>query len=236
MEPFSVFTDRTRMLVRLLKLSIGLQVLAILLDFNQLRVILALSSHQGDTDAINAMMPDADINDQLMGIMGYTQVGLLILTIILFMMWVYRASQNIRAFGAQDVKFTPGWAVGWFFIPVANLWMPFKAMSEIFRASVRPDARKTEPNAPLLGQWWFFWVADLVVGRAAYITNNHAEEIAQLITATYVTILADVVSIPNYYLTMKLVQKIYALQAEAAARVKVVESPPATEPAADPAT
>jgi hypothetical protein len=236
MDSFSTFTDRTKMVVRLLKLSIALQVPAVLLDFNQLRVVSALSAHQGDADAINAMMPDADINDQLMGIMGYVQTGLLVLTLILFMMWVHRANQNIRAFGAQDLKFTPGWAVGWFFVPIANLWMPFKVMSEIFRASGQPEEWQKQVNAPLLGRWWFFWVADVVIGRITTIIASHAEEISQIIASTYVTILSDIISIPNYYLTMKLVQKIYALQAEAAARVNVPEPPPATEPAADPAT
>src|SRR6266404_5443429 len=42
--------------------------------------------------------------------------------VILFSIWVYRANLNARALGGKDMRFSPGWAVAWFFIPVMNLF------------------------------------------------------------------------------------------------------------------
>lgn len=41
-------------------------------------------------------------------------------------MWIYRAAWNGRVFaGARQLDFTPGWSVGWYFLPIANLWKPY---------------------------------------------------------------------------------------------------------------
>src|SRR5690242_12224870 len=53
----------------------------------------------------------------------------LVATIILVGRWIYRASGNAHTL-ANDLTITPGWAVGWFFIPFANLVRPFESMKE----------------------------------------------------------------------------------------------------------
>jgi len=75
---------------------------------------------------------------------------------ILILMWIYRANANARLPGAQDMKFTPGWSVGWFFIPFAMLFKPFQAMKEIWRASANPQDWQSQPVSVLVGWWWFF--------------------------------------------------------------------------------
>ena len=39
---------------------------------------------------------------------------------------------------ADHESFTPGWSVGWFFVPIMNPWKPFQAMREIWQASAEP--------------------------------------------------------------------------------------------------
>ena len=64
---------------------------------------------------------------------------LMIPGILLFCVWIRRANVNADALVASGMEFTPGWAVGWFFVPFANLYKPYQAMAEIYRAS--------DPNA-----------------------------------------------------------------------------------------
>ena len=93
-------------------------------------------------------------------------------TPILVLSWVYRANYNARQLGAADMRFTPGWAVGWHFVPIAWFWMPYLAMREIWRASVSPSDWATVPVWPLLRWWWGLWLVgpwgldsvDLVAG------------------------------------------------------------------------
>jgi len=57
----------------------------------------------------------AEFNDKRQQVIGLFQFGIVIVTIILFAMWIYRANFNVRQLGAENMKFTPGWSVGYYF-------------------------------------------------------------------------------------------------------------------------
>lgn len=81
-----------------------------------------------------------------------------LITGILVCIWTYRANSNVRALGATGLRFSPGWAVGWHFVPIAWFWMPFSVMREIWRASASPDEWRRQPGSALLGWWWALWL------------------------------------------------------------------------------
>ena len=91
-------------------------------------------------------------------------------TTVCFLVWIYRVSKNLRAFGTQGLRFTPGWAVGYFFVPILNLYRPYQVFREIWRASeaapaarVGQDWQFVRPPALLLGWWLSSLIANLVV-------------------------------------------------------------------------
>ncbi|MCB1077836.1 MAG: DUF4328 domain-containing protein [Verrucomicrobiae bacterium] len=84
-------------------------------------------------------------------------------TVILFMMWTYRVAANAYALGAAWVRVSPGWAVGWYFVPVASLFMPYLAMADISRASVSPEEGENGNTPVLIKAWWTFWIASNVI-------------------------------------------------------------------------
>ncbi len=73
--------------------------------------------------------------------------------IVVLMFWVYRVSQNAHEIADPEPTVSPGWAVGWFFVPVANLVRPYLVLSELYNASRRPDAWK-ELGRPLVTGVW----------------------------------------------------------------------------------
>jgi hypothetical protein len=85
-------------------------------------------------------------------------------TIVAFAMWTHRVAMNLPALGSRRLQYTPGWAVGWFFIPLANFVMPYFVAAEIWRES---DPEQTDPQAvkttsPLVSGWWFSYMAHAV--------------------------------------------------------------------------
>lgn len=78
-------------------------------------------------------------------------------TIVLWLVWQHQATANLWASGRTRLRVTPGWAVGWWFVPVANLWMPLIAMREVDRRSSADDAPRKA--SPLLAAWWAAWLA-----------------------------------------------------------------------------
>jgi hypothetical protein len=92
---------------------------------------------------------------------------------ILFFIWIYRAAANVHAFGA-DVTFTPGWAVGWFLIPVLDLWMSFLVIEELWRGSAggRDWRRHAAPWAVIA--WWGVLVLAAIAAILRALTGGHA--------------------------------------------------------------
>lgn len=122
------------------------------------------------------------------GFLWGTFVNLVALvTGILVLMWIYRANYNARQLGAADMEFTPGWAVGWYFVPIAWFWKPYQAMREIWKTSIDPSNWKEQSGSSLLGWWWALWLVPLwVLGSVSYTVTRDLEEArAERIEALY---------------------------------------------------
>ncbi|WP_009961800.1 DUF4328 domain-containing protein [Verrucomicrobium spinosum] len=111
---------------------------------------------------------EADMNDLREGVIGLVQLSLFIVTVIVFGVWIVRSHRNVRAFG-DYLEISPGWAVGWFCIPFANLWKPYQAMKQLWQSSM-PD----RSHAPLLPIWWTLWVLSAFIGRISFKTSMKA--------------------------------------------------------------
>lgn len=62
----------------------------------------------------------------------------LLVSSVIFFVWIYRSNLLARALGAAAMEHTPSWSVGWFFVPVANLFKPYYVMKEIYLATSSP--------------------------------------------------------------------------------------------------
>ena len=87
----------------------------------------------------------------------------LLLTAILVGVWTYRAMSVAHRL-TPSLTITPGWAVGWYFIPFASFWKPFEAMREIWGGSFARHDWQSEVHTPLLGWWWAAWLGRSVFG------------------------------------------------------------------------
>lgn len=92
-----------------------------------------------------------------------------IASIVAVCMWVHRANKNMGSAGMKDIEQSPGMAVGWFFIPVANWFMPFNVMREIEKGSYsisKPNEYRTwksNRTTPILFIWFFAHVVSSVL-------------------------------------------------------------------------
>lgn len=77
--------------------------------------------------------------------------------------WIYRAHANLADAGVDGLGVTPGWAVGWYFVPLANLVMPFQAMRELWTASHAELDPFSSPAPGLVKAWWAAWITGLLL-------------------------------------------------------------------------
>ncbi len=91
-------------------------------------------------------------------------VFLTVVTVVLWLIWNFRAAKNNEALGRDLPRWKPGWAIGGWFIPLANFVIPVMVLQDLWRgsssATPRGDARwRGNPGSALIGWYWGFWVA-----------------------------------------------------------------------------
>ena len=142
---------------------------------------------------------------------GWAQLLTWLGSLILFLVWFYRANANVRAMGADGLMGSPGLSVAWFFIPIAFLFMPFVVMRDTWKASGSPRDWQGQPTDPLLGFWW---AAMLVTHLAASISLRlWVSDDYDVLDAVYVLeLISNATAIVANLLCIAVMGKIQALQ------------------------
>lgn len=109
----------------------------------------------------------------LVGLVAILEILLRVAVIVFFLIWEYRSFNNLSALKARNLEYSPGWAVGWWFIPFANLVKPFQVIRELWNES-DPDFDEetgflhTSPGTPgIIGFWWAAFLISGFIGRIA---------------------------------------------------------------------
>jgi hypothetical protein len=139
-------------------------------------------------------------------------------TITLFMFWTYRVSANIHALGGQGLRFTPGWAVAWYWVPIANFWMPYQVMSEIWRVSGNPIGPQSDSTSRLLPSWWFCWLGFLIAGSFQLRWSTPMHGLEEVVSAEPLSIASSVLAVITAGLALVLIKRICAFQVLATER------------------
>ncbi|MGW2562944.1 DUF4328 domain-containing protein [Streptomyces sp. NPDC001514] len=143
---------------------------------------------------------------------GFYAVALLV-TAIVFILWFHRARINAGVFGPDLQRRRPGWAIGSWFIPVANLWMPYGVAADVWDASDRDlGAPGRRTSRALLNAWWASWLVAWAVDRAATAVDNRAEDAAEIHDAMGLLMFSNVADIVAAVLATLFVRKLTRMQ------------------------
>jgi hypothetical protein len=169
-----------------------------------------------DDDSLTAMLPT------LLGGLGLIAavVAFVLGTFVVFLVWMHRAAKNARVLlPSAPYQFTPGWCVGWWFVPFMNLVRPYQAMVEIYQASAAAaEQEASSPYSPTLARavpsfvsvWWGAWVLSNLFDRISMRAEHTGVELAAWIANAVAAVLCVLV-----------VRSVSQLQTAAAARQAV---------------
>ncbi|MBJ7442390.1 MAG: DUF4328 domain-containing protein [Sphingopyxis sp.] len=138
---------------------------------------------------------------------------LLVATYVVFGMWIYRAAANVDAAVVPGFRYTPGWAVGWHLVPIANLYKPFDAMRQIWNAS-HSGGRDLDRGEPLLVYWWGLWVLTGIASYFAFRLGLDPANAADARTALEAETFSSALSLALYPLAWRIVDRITRAQGE----------------------
>lgn len=112
--------------------------------------------------------------------------ALLVAAGICWVVWQHRAATAVPA---GELRRSPGWHVGSWFIPVVAWWFPVQNISDLIRAS------RAAVSSGAVAVWWTLWVA----GNLAYMVVNRlalsAETLPELSAAAVASSIGELLTI-----------------------------------------
>jgi hypothetical protein len=147
-------------------------------------------------------------------VVALAQLAVFLATAVAVLRWLYLANANARALGADDLMGSPAMAVGWFFVPLLNLAMPYMTVRDTWKASANPKDWQIQPAPAMIGLWWACWLLSGISGILAFrIGLEFSKEAGG--AADFLNVLSALFSIPAAFLLAWIIGRIQHMQSAA---------------------
>ena len=152
------------------------------------------------------------------GLANSIRVIAFVLSAVFFLIWVHRAYSNLSPLKARNLEFSPGWAVGWWFVPFANLVKPFQVMREVWcdsdpyvatESSLFSSGPRTAPT--WMGVWWGLWIVSNIFSNIAGRIAD-STDVGNIVLMGWVFLFAGGLSCIAAVLCIKLVREVTTRQ------------------------
>lgn len=120
---------------------------------------------------------------------------LVVVAFIMRLVWARRLAANGAALGLPARR-TPGWAVGSWFIPIANLVIPFQCIEDAGPPEVRSTVRR----------WWLLNVIGVLFIFAGTIGRNLSSAEGPLLTQSALAAIGELVMIAQVFVGIPMVR------------------------------
>lgn len=184
-----------------------------------------------ENDVLDGNFENAfDINqriDDANGLIG-AAVGLYVLLTlaiaVLVIIWTHRAMKNAAALG-RPARFTPGWAIAGWLIPLVNLVIPWLIMLDLWRGS-RPPSEK-QGSGLVIGWWITYILSGARFGTFGGDANlNNPQETKDIKTSDTVAAAGMALAVVSAFFAIQVLRKISAGQDAARAALTGAAAPP----------
>jgi Domain of unknown function (DUF4328) len=204
---YEPLTERAVWAKRALCLAILADVAALLADGAQFSLV-QRATWGGVT------LAEIQSNDTRQTVVSIVQGAVLVLAAVCFLRWFRRAYQNVPAISAVKTRWTSGWAVGYWFVPIYSWIRPKQIADEIWRSA------DPEPSGEhrLVDCWWGAWILTGLLTLFGYNLSKGARNASDFETFTEVYLGSDVAGIAAGLLALRLVGRTTDRQHEQAIR------------------
>ena len=172
---------------------------AVVSDYLEWRLMDRIIAGEQVTDA------EATANDDRQGAIGLVQLALLVAAAVVFIRWMYGAYRNLAVVAPAERRYSPGWAIGSWFVPIMNLFRPKQMVNDIWRAGGR-DASDAQPGFLLLA-WWLLWLLSSFIVNFAARSYTNADTAEEVKTGTILYFISDAMSVAGAILAIVVVRR-----------------------------
>lgn len=83
--------------------------------------------------------------------------------VIVSVIWLHRVASNTSPLSGER-RWGDGWAIGAWFIPLANWVLPYLVVKELWQHNSPKSKAGREPVPALFTVWWLVWISASIVG------------------------------------------------------------------------
>lgn len=158
--------------------------------------------------------PGLEPMETITGLVAIPMVVVMMVGSILTLKWIYRVTMNSHVL-AQGVRVSPPWAIGWYFVPIANLFKPFQAVADAWKVSLGPQDWHARETPPLLLWWWGVWLFVSTLDKVSMRMEFRSDSVADGRLIAAMDGLSAVLWIPLTLLLIRIVRRLSAQQSTA---------------------
>lgn len=181
-------------------IALGLTPIAFAIDIFQYFVLIDI--HNQNFADVEEMRLRAEASDRNQIIIGAVQLLVWLAVAFLWAFWTFKSNKLARSLGAKDMKYSPGWSVGWYFIPLLNLIKPYLALKEIYLATLNPqrfevdaDVEDQPESLNILKLWWFGSIGERIFGFYLKQVSRGSDTMEQLFYLNKLLIASEFISL-----------------------------------------
>lgn len=147
----------------------------------------------------------------LWGLFSFLAIIAMILSAVTFIMWFRRAYYNLHQ-KVTGLSYTDGWAASSWFIPLANLFVPYAIMRDLY---TRTNVLLEQSDSPKLRLsnvkiWWGLWIISGIVEWTSFKASmNDLIEISLTLS-----VIALMLTLPLAIITIKVIENYSVSESE----------------------
>ncbi|MDR1008388.1 MAG: DUF4328 domain-containing protein [Campylobacteraceae bacterium] len=152
----------------------------------------------------------ADANDNREQTIYVIYLIAFIISAITFIVWFRRAYYNLHQ-KVDSLLYSEGWAAGSWFIPIINLYRPYKIMKELYVKTKellekRGFLAQVNYTTSYVGWWWSIWIIKGFISNFMYRYSLKADTVNEYIALTVAGMIFSILNILCALITVKIIK------------------------------
>lgn len=192
--------SRTKLLIFFLCLFIIISVFSIFTDISLIKLINRFND--------GYYVSEFELNeiDTRISSLAILSIIVNILIIIIYLNWKYCAYKNLTILSKSNLKYSAGWAVGSYFIPILWFYRPYQIMKEIWNSSEINSEGFNEnknsflniiPSNLIVPLWWTCFLISNYLSYYTFKLSRNLYTIEQIETYSKTLLISDIMDIPS---------------------------------------
>lgn len=158
---------------------------------------------------------DLERVDQLAMVTGFPLLLAYLAAAIAVGRWIYRINANAHALNGEWMTISPGWNIGYFFIPILNLFRPFTGIRQAWQVSAQSGDPGSVDVPGLLRGWWALWVLSTVLAGVSFQVSLRMQTLEGIMISSLIEVAIFAVDVAATALLIAIIRRLSAMQRDA---------------------